>query len=488
MPHTFKRLFYVIIICLLLLSDATIGQNAVSGLSEVNNYLSTMQKDADLVNASWGFCLLDPANGKVLSEFDKERSLVPASGVKAITTLVALDVLGSDYRYTTKLEYDGEISNGVLKGNLYIRGSGDPTLGSNRMAGFNRFDTLFQKWVEVVSKQGIKKIEGSIIADASVFDNELVTGSWNWDDIGQYYGAGPSGLNIYENVYTLYYSSTKNTTRIDSVFPAMEGVTFDNRVTAGGSGNNAYIFGGPDSRQKYITGTIPSGVKAYTVEGAMPYPELFAAQEFKSRLEKQGIEITGDAKVKSDKTSGNRTVFYTHTSAALKDIVAQTNSKSINLYAESILKTIGKEKLSSGSREAGIKVIRNFWTSAGYSLRGFNMEDGSGLSRLNTMSTYQMASFMMYASKQKYFDIYLHSLAVAGESGTLKSIGNNSAASGKIFAKSGTMYKVRSYTGFVQGKSGKYYAFSVIVNNYTCSTAELKSKLEKLMIVMAGLE
>lgn len=492
MQFTFR--IFLITFFVSLFANETYAQTKIQGLQSVENYVSTLSKDADLINASWGFCLMDPANGTVLSSFDKERSLIPASGVKAITTLTALELLGGNYTYKTKLEYDGEISNGVLTGNLYISGSGDPTLGSNRIKGYNRYDTLLQNWAAIIQQYGIKEINGYVIADTRVFDDELVTGSWNWDDIGQYYGSGANGLSFFENIYTLYYSSEKRSTKIDSVFPKIIAFEFDNQVTAGGSGNNAYIFGGPDSYKKIITGTIPSGVKKYEVRGAMPNPAKFAADEFVKVLELKGVKVKNGTQVLSQTTPINkfgnakRETIYTHISASLLDIITETNSKSINLYAESILKTIGKEKLLTGSRNAGIKAIRDFWSTAGYSLRGFNMEDGSGLSRLNVMTSYQMASFMMYATKRTYFSDYKNTMAVAGVSGTLKSVGKGTTAQGKIFAKSGTMSKVRSYTGFVEGKSGKIYVFSVIVNNYTCSSTELKSKLEKLMILMAGLE
>ncbi|MBK7110587.1 MAG: D-alanyl-D-alanine carboxypeptidase/D-alanyl-D-alanine-endopeptidase [Bacteroidetes bacterium] len=492
MQFTFK--IFLITFFASIFANDIYAQTKIQGLQSIENYVSTLSKDADLLNASWGFCLMDPVNGSVLSSFDKERSLIPASGVKAITTLTAMELLGANYTYKTKLEYDGELSNGVLTGNLYISGSGDPTLGSNRMKGYNRYDTLLLNWAAIIQQYGIKEIQGFVIADTRVFDDEFVTGSWNWDDIGQYYGSGANGLNFFENIYTLYYSSEKKSTKIDSVFPKINALEFENQVIAGGSGNNAYIFGGPDSYKKTITGTIPVGVKRYEVKGAMPDPAKFAADEFVKVLELKGVKVKNGAYVLYQMTpitkfgNAKRETIYTHTSANLLEIITETNSKSINLYAESILKTIGKEKLLLGSRNAGIKATRDFWTTAGYSLRGFNMEDGSGLSRLNVMTTYQMASFMMYATKRSYFSDYKKSMAVAGVSGTLKSMASGTAAQGKIFAKSGTMSKVRSYTGFVEGKSGKIYVFSVIVNNYTCSSTELKSKLEKLMILMAGLE
>ncbi|MFN3939224.1 MAG: D-alanyl-D-alanine carboxypeptidase/D-alanyl-D-alanine-endopeptidase [Chitinophagales bacterium] len=489
-----NKIGFLSLLLLFLPTSESFSQKSIGGAEAVNNYVNALKADSDLINASWGFCLMDPVNGTILSAYEKEKSLVPASGVKAITTLVALQLLGPNYTFATKIEYDGTLADGVLKGNIYITGSGDPTLGSNRISGFPRYDTLFAQWADIIQSAGIKKIDGSIVGDASVFDNVVIPGSWNWDDIGQYYGAGVSGLNLYENMYTIYYSSNKSVTKIDSVFPKLEGITFINEVRPEGTGNNAYIFGGPDSYLRTITGTIPPGVKAYKVEGAMPDPVLFAAAELKRCLESKGISVSQNATTFRQMQQGPgftklpRKTIHVHKSAPLSAIIKETNGKSINLYAEALLKTIGYEKMKTGTQAASIKAVRNFWTTNGFSLKGFNMEDGSGLSRLNTMTAYQMASFMMFGFKQPDFETYKNSMSVAGVSGTLKNIGAGTVAQGKILAKSGSMYKVRSYTGYVQGKSGKIYTFSIIVNNYTCASAEIKSKIEKLMILMAGLE
>ncbi|MBC8046273.1 MAG: D-alanyl-D-alanine carboxypeptidase/D-alanyl-D-alanine-endopeptidase [Fimbriimonadaceae bacterium] len=263
-------------------------KTTTSPSDKLNNYISSLKNDDDLTAANWGFCLMDPATGAILAEYNKEKSLMPASGMKAITTLSALNILGADYKYTTTLEYDSTITSGILNGNLYIKGSGDPTLGSNRIKGNQRFDTLVNDWAVKLKNLGITIIKGNIIADANAFEDYSTPGSWNWDDIGQYYGAGPYGLNVYENAYTIYFSSTKTTSRVDSVFPAIEGLTVYNDTRVG-AGSDAFIYGAPDSYYRYVVGGIPAGRKEYTVRGSMPDPPLFLATELKKALEKNGI-------------------------------------------------------------------------------------------------------------------------------------------------------------------------------------------------------
>ncbi|MBK9507899.1 MAG: D-alanyl-D-alanine carboxypeptidase [Bacteroidetes bacterium] len=225
------------------------------------------------------------------------------------------------------------------------------------------------------------------------------------------------------------------------MFPKIEDLTVWNDVKVGGGGDEAYIYGAPDNYYRYVTGTIPVNRKAYTVDGSMPDPPLFLALELKKALINNGVKVDQQATtvyaMKREKlvVNNERKNLYTHTSAPLSDVVYHTNQKSNNLYAETILKTIGKKK--------------------------------------------QMCSILNMEMKEPTFEQFKKSLPIAGKSGTLTTVADNTVAAGKVFAKSGSMYKVRSYSGYVQTKSGELLSFCVIVNNYTCGSVEIKTKLEK---------
>ncbi len=464
------------------------------GLNRLNGGLKALSLDNDLIHANWGFCLLDPKTGKVITEYSSEKSLMPASGMKVVTTISALNLLGEKYRYKTAIEYDGIIGkDSILTGNLYIRGSGDPTLGNNRLDSTLRYDSLTAQWALQIKGFGINKINGNIIADASVFEDYATPGSWNWDDIGQYYGAGSYGINVYENEYTLFYSSNAKACQIDSIFPKIEGLTVWNDVIVSGSSDNAFIYGAPDNYYRYVVGAIPPNRKAYTVDGSMPDPPLFLAMELKAALIKSGVDVKKQATtvyaMKREKIPVNdtRKLLFQYSSPPLSEIVYHTNQKSVNLYAETLLKTTGKVISNDGSREAGLKCVNNYWTGKGMDMSGFIMEDGSGLSRLNVITPKQICFILNYELKQSGFSTFKNSLPISGKTGTLRSITVNTTAEGKIFAKSGSMSKVRSYSGYVTTKNGDLLPFSILVNNYTCSNAEMKSKLEKLMVWMVGL-
>lgn len=464
------------------------------GLNKLKGSLKTMSVNDGLKHATWGFCLLDPTNGKVVAEYESGKSLMPASSMKVITTVAALNILGPNYTFDTYLEYTGTITkDSVLNGDLYVRGTGDPTLGSQRIDSLVPYDSLLRVWAVEIKKKGIKQINGRLIADASAFEDYATIGSWNWDDIGQYYGAGAAGLNINENKYTVYYSSTSSKAKIDSVKPLLEEMTIWNDVRVGGSGDEAYIYGAPDNYYRYVTGTIPANRKAYEVDGSLPDPPLFLAAEFKRILGESGIVVSEQATtVYALKRAGldvasDRQKIYTHHSAPLSVIVDHTNHKSVNLYAEALLKAIGRKQSGIGSRSAGAQAVEAFYSGAGIDMSGMHVEDGSGLSRLNYFTPETMCRILAYEFKQSNFGAFSASLPISGKSGTLKTFADNTSAEGKIFAKSGSMYKVRSYSGYVRSKNGDYLAFCVMVNNYSCGSAEIKSILEKLAVYMVGL-
>ena len=461
--------------------------SSFSQVEKVQQLMNEWKGDASLQYASWSFTLLDVSSGETIVSFDPVRALPPASGMKAITTLAALNLLGPKYTWKTTLEtYSKIVSDSIINGDLIIRGTGDPTLGSSRISTNLRVDSLVDQWANELWSAGIRQIKGEIVADQSYFDEYPIPRSWNYDDIGQYYGAGSYGLNCYENTYTLFYSSTATETHIDSVFPIGRGWDFTNDVEVAGRYDNAYIFSSPGCNSFQVTGTIPANKKAFEVDGSVPDPSAVLIDYLERALNKKGIRILREKTDTSD-TMGARNIIYTHKSPTLDSVIWHTNRKSVNVYAETLVKTIGREIRGEGSYQAGVKAIRNWLQNTGIEMGGLNIEDGSGLSRLNNVSSTTMAQLMRYAVNSKYSDIYVESLSISGVDGTLKSVTRNSIAEGRILAKSGSMQKVRSYTGLVNSVSGKQYAFSIIVNQYGESSAAIRSRLEDLMIAIAGM-
>ena len=474
---------------LLLAVSITQAQNAAMLKAEIER----LKKDTCLSHASWSIFVSDTKTDSIITDYNSNISLIPASIQKTITTYSALTLLGWDYKYKTILEYDGEIDtvSKTLYGNLYIKGSGDPTLGSETFKKQSDTIELTDQWARLLAYR-IKSIEGAIIGDASAFEDEVIPSTWVWGDIGNYYGAGPCGLNFKDNKFALHYKSGHkkgDTTIITKITPAIPDLKIENYVRTGLYSNDVYIFGSPYDNLRYARGVVGMRKTDYKVEGSIPDPALFCAQSLESSLKKLNITISQPATstrlLKSIST--NRKEIYTHQSHSIDKIVYETNIQSNNLFAESLLKTIAYETKKIGNEQSGIDTVLGFWQSKHIDLKGMFMVDGSGLSRYNAISTRHMGKILNSIANgdSTLFNKFYESLPIAGKSGSLGKLCKGTRAENNVHAKSGSMTRVRSYAGYVTSKKKHLLSFAVIVNNYDCQPQLIREKLEKLMIAMA---
>ena len=465
-------------------------------IARINSIINTFQDDTALQHASWGFCLVSDKNGKVVDESESKKSLQPASTTKILTTGAALSILGGDYTFKTRLEYKGIISKGgELNGDIYIKGGGDPTLGFGRIPGVKNETQLMDAFERAIRKAGITKINGRIIADATCYEKSMQPNAWAWDDIANYYGAGPCGLTIRENQYNLYLHQGKNpgdSTKFVSTYPAIPGFRCYNDILSGprGSGDNGYIYGSAYTYLRYLRGTIPPGDSIFCIKGSLPDPALQCAQMLAARFLSGGkipdattLYLLQEQNIFPD-TSAKK-LLITISSPPLREIVLFTNTLSINLYAETLLKEIGRKVSGKGSTEEGLRALKGFWQKKGLDLGGMFLLDGSGLSRYDAITAEQFANAMHFMKSESAFRDFYASLPVAGLSGSLFNIGKGSSAEGNIHAKSGYMTRVRSYAGYVRNKDGEDYSFAFIINNYSESAWSVKMKIEKLLVALS---
>lgn len=437
-------------------------------LSNVKITLESLKKDPALKHASISFCLLNAKTDSVVHQLNPELTLSPASSFKVVTTAAALGILGENYTYETQLLTNGRLdsASGILGGDLIIRGSGDPALDSKYFSLQKKVKDL-EGWVLKLKEKGLRKIAGRIIFDASVFEKEMIPPTWIWSDMGNYYGAGACGISYHDNLYTAFFNSGSAGTGayLVKIHPAVPGLVLDTKVTANGSEDNAYIYGAPYNYQRYVTGTIPPNKNLFEVDGSLPDPARMCAYVFDSLLRMEGVSIekTPVAWDEIDHTQNNTLLqtLYVHKSPPLGQLVFYTNKFSVNLYAETLIKTIGKGSLSNGE-----SVLKDYWTSKGVNTSGLYINDGSGLSRWNAISSHHLASMLAKASKEVYFKTFYNSLPTHSE---------------KVAAKSGYITRVRSYAGYVRGSGNTLYSFAVVVNNYDCSAREMRLKLEKFL-------
>lgn len=454
--------------------------------------MEKIQKESATFTASLGLCFIPlDAEPDAAAGYQLDTGLIPASTMKAITTATALELLGADFQFETNLEIAGTLDEeGTLAGDLIVRGGGDPTLGSSNIAA------TFSRWRAALSEAGIKKIEGSIIGDASLFGTRMVPDSWQWNDFGNYYGSGASGLTFHQNQFYCSFRTPKVGGRAPLIGtdPKLPEVEFVNEMRVGspGSGDNGYIYGAPYGKVYYLRGTVPAGSGSFTIKGSLPDPAFFCARAFSKYLVDGGMIVTGEPTTIrrlaiEDKSVAARKIIHTESSDSLGALMVLTNQKSNNLRADCMHRMIGWKASKEATIKASSEATRKHWAAKGVDMRGFYMDDGCGLSRANTVTPRQMAMILYHAAKGEEFDVFYRSLPVSGRSGTLRSMGRGSSSEGRIVAKSGTIGRVRNYAGYVNARSGKRYAFALFVNNYSGDLSTVKSQIVRVWNRMVSL-
>lgn len=407
-------------------------------------------------------------NGNFIYEHNGNRGLSSASTQKIFTAATALETLGKNYQYTTTASYSGDISGGNLSGNLYVHSNGDPTLGSWRYENYKP-ENFRQKFLEALKQKGISKISGDLIIDDSYFDFQTVPGGWPWNDLGNYYGAGVWSVNWRENQFDI----SMNGKEMKGLNVDLPNVNWVNDLKTGGTSDQSLIFTAPYSDVALINGTLPA--KAITISGATPNPPLTLGTEIKKWLQDSGISFSGKVtstsmqRINGEKilTAPKNTVIFEHKSPTLDKIVYWFMRKSVNLYGETFIKTLGREKKNQGSFDAGISYLKEFWKEKGINPAMINFADGSGLSPQNYVSARAEVQALLWSRKQPWFNDFFE--------------GFPTQANG-MKMKSGTMKDTKSFAGYHTSKDGKKYVFAIIINNYQSSN--LSDALYKVLNVL----
>jgi serine-type D-Ala-D-Ala carboxypeptidase/endopeptidase (penicillin-binding protein 4) len=470
-------------------------------IDSLSMVLAGMQNDTDLANASYSFYIYDITKDTVLFQHNPKLSLVPASTIKVLTTATALEAVGGGVSFRTTLQYNGSIEAGhILKGNIFIKGGGDPTLGSN-VYGLRYF---MNRWVGAVKGLGVDSIYGAIIGDGDYFDYESSPLTWSYGEVNTAYCAGVSGLSIYDNVYQMnlnIYRKGQFSAPRGLIFPYVPNVRFESAVReAPVDSNYIYITGAPYGDEFLVTGFVPMGRSVVTVWGAIPDPPYCAAYELYSKLKANGVRISDSAttvrKVRASEQSAAikqsynnpRKEICSNYSPSLASIITMTNLTSNNFFAEHILKVVGLYTKRSSKTESGCAGIIDFWKSKSIDTKGMVIYDGSGVSRYNAVTAKQFVDVLLYMRKSNNFTYFYNSLpGSANLVKTLKANSKDTITMGRVIAKGGIMSRVRSFAGYVKCKSGKELAFALIANNFTCEGWVMGQKLRKIMVSMASL-
>lgn len=448
---------------LTLLFALTLGVAQAQSLQKLDHAYKELAADKQTKYATLSLCVLDAQNGKMLFGRNEEIGLATASTLKTITSATAFSILGKDFQYQTTLGYSGTLnSNGVLTGDLIIVGGGDPTLGSWRFSN-TKEGIILNQWVQAIKNAGIKKIEGRIIGDDSIWDTQNTPDGWIWQDIGNYFGAGASGLSWRENQFDIHLRAnpSDNSVTVLKAVPVMPYLKIVNELKAGaqGTGDNAYAYLPPLGNTAYLRGTWGLGIAKSGISAALPDPAFDAAFRLQDTLKRIGImtsmePLTGRQLIAEQKTVRQvAQKLITVSSPTLTDIVYWFNKKSVNLYGEHLLKTLAWKSGNKVSTSNGASIIIDHWVGKGLDKNALNILDGSGLSPGTRVTTSAMANILYQAQKESWFPEYYASFPE-----------NNG-----MQLKSGTIKDVSAFAGYYTSNNGNKYIIVININNYSGS-------------------
>jgi len=442
-------------------------------IQNVERTFSNLLNDEQTKHAITSLCVMDAKSGKILFAKNEQIGLATASTLKTITAATAFSILGADFRYQTTLGYSGNIlPDGTLKGDLIIVGSGDPTLGSSRYQ--NTEKAVLNQWIEAIKAAGIKKIDGKIIGDDRVFGTQTTPEGWTWQDIGNYYGAGTSGLAWRENQFDILLqpgNGTSQKARVTGTVPSMPYLKIVNEIKTGasGTGDRTYAFLPPYSDVAYLRGSWGLGIGKAGISAALPDPAFDCAFRLQDTLNKLGITTNKPAttarlmELNSELVPALSKNLNTITSPSLSEIVNWFMKKSINLYGETLLKTIALKSGKEATTSKGAETEINFWTNKGIEKSALNIIDGSGLSPADRVTTSAMANVLFQIQKESWFPDYKNALPLRNG----------------MTLKSGTINDVSAFAGYHTDAAGNKYIIVININNY--SGGGINQKLFKVL-------
>ncbi len=452
----------------------------------------------------WGIEILDLEKEQVLVRHNAERLFVPASNTKLFTTALALMRLGPDYRFQTLVVADRPPdASGRLKGDLRVVGGGDPSLSGRTIpyqkeaAGGDPFDALEQLAGQVVAR-GVRSIQGDLVGDDTAYLWEPYPQGWAQDDTVWEYGAPVSALTFNDNSITLSIRppGRPNQPPQLSLSPALEYYVIDNRLRAGPEPERRIRLERlPGSRQLRLWGTIPAEGSGETrIPLAIDDPALYTAGAMYEALLRRGVAVAGrpravhrfanEALQPAPGAAPGAFELARRVSPPLVELVRVIDKVSQNLHAELVLREVARAKRGVGSREAGLEELRQFLAEAGIEETSYRFEDGSGLSRLNLVAPSAVVKLLGYMHRWPHREAWVSLLPVGGEDGTLANRFAGQAEARRLRAKTGTLSHVSALSGYVESRSRGWLAFSVLVNNYSGASSEIRPIIDKICLWM----
>lgn len=411
-------------------------------------------------------------SGNEVQAWQSGMNMQPASTQKMVTAAAALQNLGKDYRFKTHVLLNGQISNGMFKGDIIVKGSGDPELG--RAEG--HADSVKNAIVNAITIKGIKRIIGTVIVDVSVYpyDHRAVPRFWPYEDLGNYYGAGVYGINWRGNSFTVEFRATKAGEPADYHFLdyTPHNLSLGSEVsTCTGLEEVIYMWGSPGRSSLEADGCVPEG-QIRRERGALPHPPIQLDFELKNLLESKFIGSDISTHIYTFPAERITDTLLVFESRPLAGMIQDMLMKSDNLLAEALLKCMAANAGKDTRAEKAVSLISEYLSAYGYTeLKGFSPMDGSGLSPVNLETAAFQTAFLHHLQQHPDFELIYNSLPEAGRSGTLRRF----EAIPGLRAKTGSIHGVRAYMGYIDSK-GKRYSFSILMNHISSDDRKLPAE------------
>ncbi len=433
------------------------------GASELNADLTTMLASRTK-GGTWGAMVVSLTRGDTLFAHGADGRMLPASTMKLFTAALALEQLGPQHTFSTDVLVDGKLVNGVLDGNLVLRGDGDPSLSSRWIRGGP--SAPVSMLARFTAGAGLKRVTGDIIADASAFESRRIPEGWLARYAGAGYAAPFSALSLNENIVIVAIAPGKSGgAAIVTLEPETRGITITTTVrTVSGRGVSVNARRVGDDKVM-VTGAIGASAGTARYQLVVGDPATFTAGAFRASLEAQGIVVEG--KIRTGKTPDSATVLTSLPSPPLARIVSVMNRESINHYAELLWRDAarGTGRTVIGSAETASATLNDFLSNkVGTSAGAVTATDGSGLSVLDRVTPRSLVQLLSYAHSSPWASSFHASLPVAGESELLRSRMIATPAQGNLHAKTGTTNEVIGLSGYVTAENGENLAFAFLYN------------------------
>ncbi|WP_138429261.1 D-alanyl-D-alanine carboxypeptidase/D-alanyl-D-alanine endopeptidase [Fodinibius saliphilus] len=451
-----------------------------------NSEIAQIVEQSHANDAFWSVVVRD-SSGQILEQYNKEKLVQPASNLKLLTSAAVLNELGPDYTFKTKVYGIGYQAGSTWEGDIIIRGTGDPSI-SGTFYNENRFH-VFNKFFSAIDSMGIQKINGNLIGNTSFFDEQPYPKGWSWEDLSFYYGVEISALSFNNNAVDLRVYADGQVGEEPQIewFPFdTDYVDFVNEqvITPRGTEYDEYYRRLLGTNTIVLRSKLPKGYVETESLSILDAPRFFL-DTFKKYLEDGDISLNGRIIIDNQEVNWDSKRYKKlteHESKPLEKLLTRINKKSDNFYTEMLLKTMAAEHYNAaGNTELGLSLIEDFAASMKMDTTKLEMSDGSGMAAGTLVTLDDLSQMLIEMQKHPHFKTYKNSFSIAGIDGSLEHRFVNTPMEGNVFAKTGYVSGVRSLSGYMNAKSGKSLAFSVVTNNYVDKTSYIDYVQDKII-------